>query len=148
MRVSGKAMAKAGAAFLGGYVKQGEGGYEIDTGKIEAKMNEYFEEAAAADRYSISGLCIALGITRGTLDLWRAGYVCGFDAQDKRTSPNEELSDCVARGELHVHRYWEESDKSTTLHTKFLESAGLLTPKAAAGRRPPFDLGRLKKYAK
>ena len=148
MRVSGKGMAKEGAAFLGGYIKQDGDGYEIDIGAVEAKMKKYLEEAAAADRYSISGLCIALGITRDTLDLWRAGYVCGFDSQDKRTAPNEELSECIAKGELHVHRYWEESDKSTTLHTKFLESAGLLAPKAAGGRRPPFDLGRLKKYCK
>lgn len=148
MRISGKDMALAGAAFLGDYLKQGKSGYDIDTGAIETSMKEYFEEAAAADRYSISGLCIALGITRETLELWRAGYVCGFDAQDKRTMRNDELCECIAKGELYVHRYWEESDKSTTLHTKFLERAGLLAPKAAGARRPPFDLGRLKKYAK
>jgi hypothetical protein len=148
MRVSGKGMDRNGAAFLGNYIKQGAQGWEIDTGAIDASMKEYFEQAASNDRYSISGLCIALGITRDTLELWRAGYVCGFDAQDKRTKPNAELAERVAMGEMYVHRYWEESDKSTTLHTKFLESAGLLGPRQPGGRRPPFDLGRLKKYCK
>jgi hypothetical protein len=148
MRTSGRGMEKEAAAFLGEYIKNGEGGCDIDTGAIDARMKEYFEEAAAADRYSISGLCIALGITRDTLELWRAGYVCRFDAQDKRTKPNEELAECIAKGELYVHRYWEESDKQATLHTKFLESAGLLSQKQAGTKRPPFDLGRLKKYCR
>lgn len=148
MRVSGKGMDKKGAAFPEEYLKKAGDGWEIDTGAIDGRMNEYFEEAAAADRYSISGLCIALRISRGMLELWRAGYVCRFDAQDKRTKPNEQLSECVAKGELFIHRYWEESDKSTTLHTKFLESAGVFGPRQPEGKRPPFDMGRLKRYCK
>ncbi len=149
MRISGIDLKSETVNFPAEYLKQGEGVRDIDTGRIEGKLREYIEEAAAADKYSIAGLCIALGITRETFELWRHGYVCGQDARDKRTAPNEELASVIARGELYVHRYWEESDKSTTLHTKFLENAGLLGgAKQSAGRRPPFDLGRLKKYCR
>lgn len=148
MKVSGRGMDKAVAACLEGYIKQGGNGWDIDTSAIDAKVKAYLEEAAATGTYSISGLCIALSITRDTFKLWRAGYINSFDAQDKRIKPNTELAECIAKGELYVHRYWEESDKSTTLHTKFLESAGLLGPKQEGGRRPPFDLGRLKKYCR
>lgn len=149
MRISGKCMGIKSAGLPEEYIKEGESGREIDTGRIESSMKRYFEEAAAADRYSIAGLCIALGITRETFELWRAGFVCGPDARDRRTAPNGELAECIAMGELYVHRFWEESDKSTTLHTKFLENAGLIAgAKQPAGRRPPFDLGRLKKFCR
>ncbi len=148
MKLSGRGMDKNMAEHFSGYVKKVRSGWDIDTKAVDARIKEYSEQAAAADRYSISGLCIALGITRGTLELWRSGYVCGSDARDKRIKPNEALLECVAKGELFIHRYWEESDKSTTLHTKFLESAGLLGPKQAGGRRPPFNLGRLGKYCR
>jgi hypothetical protein len=148
MRISGKGLGSDAVNFPAEYLKQGEGGRDIDTGRIDGKLREYIEEAAEAEKYSIAGLCIALGITRETFELWKSGYVCGQDARDKRTAPNGELASVIAKGELYVHRYWEESDKSTTLHTKFLENAGLLGgAKQATGRRPPFDLGRLKKYS-
>ena len=148
MKTSGRGMDKDMAEHFSGYVKKGRSGWDIDTKVIDARIKEYSEQAAAAVRYSISGLCIALGITRNTLELWRSGYVCGSDSLDKRVKPNGELMECIAKGELFIHRYWEESEKSTTLHTKFLESAGLLGQKQTGGRRPPFDLGRLKKYCK
>jgi hypothetical protein len=143
MRVSGKSTEEENYP----YAKKTADGWEIDTDAIDRKVDEYICEAAAADRYSVSGLCIALGITRDTLELWRAGYISAKDEADKRIEPNPELAASVSRGELFIHRYWEESDKSTTLHTKFLESAGVLDKKSA-GVRPPFDLGSLKKYAK
>ena len=143
MRISGTNMETADFP----YSVKAQEGFDIDTAAIDSKVDGYIAEAAEADRYSVSGLCIALGITRETLDLWRAGYVCREDEEDKRVSPNAELAQCVARGELFIHRYWEESDKSTSLHTKFLDSAGVFTPKQ--GRlRPPFDMGSLKKYCK
>lgn len=147
MKISGKGLSKEAAKRLGKYVIRREGGWEIDTGGIDERMKQYFEEAAAADKYSIAGLCIALGITRETLELWRAGYACGPDAGGKR-SPNEALAQCIAKGELYVHRFWEESDKSTTLHTKLLECAGVLGTAKQTGRRPPFELGGLKKYCR
>ena len=60
--------------------------------------------------------------------------------------PNEALAECMAIGELHLQKFWEESDKSTSLHMKLLESTGVIGRKAAT-MQPPFDLGVLKKYA-
>lgn len=129
------------------YAKRNGDGWEIDTEAIDSKVDGYIAEAAASDRYSVSGLCIALGIQRETLESWRAGYINELDEADKRIRPNPDLAASVARGELFIHRYWEESDKSTTLHTKFLECAGVLNQKQGK-LRPPFDLGSLKKYSK
>jgi len=129
------------------YAKKARRGWSVDTDAIGEKIDGYIAQAAEADRYSYSGLCIALGISRETLDLWRSGYVCGEDEKDAKVSPNEALAQTVKRGELFIHRYWEESEKSTALHTKFLESAGLLDRRQAR-IKPPFDLGSLKKYGR
>jgi hypothetical protein len=143
MRISGKQTETGNYP----YSKKTDSGWETDTDAIDRKVDEYICEAAAADRYSVSGLCIALGIPRETLELWRAGYISEKDEADKKTAPNGELAASVSRGELFIHRYWEESEKSTTLHTKFLESAGVLDRKPSRAR-PPFDLGSLKKYSR
>ncbi|MGI5849652.1 MAG: hypothetical protein ACOX8Q_06275 [Christensenellales bacterium] len=143
-RISGVNMDEESAAGVS-YVKRSGGGYDIDTDAVMQQIAAYVNEA---EKYSVAGLCIALGITRETLDLWRAGYVCANDTMDKQTAANASLAECIAKGELYIHRYWEESDKSTTLHTKFLENAGVIGDSRPAGYMLPFSLGKLKKYCR
>ena len=146
-KISGRGMDRADAQSVP-YVSESDAGLNIDTQAIGRRIGAYVEEAAGTEKYSVAGLCIALDITRETLDLWRDGYVCEDDRADKQTAANAELAECVAKGELYIQRYWEESDKSTTLHTKFLEQAGVIGEARTGGYTLPFDLGRLKKYGR
>ena len=118
------------------YIAEQDGKRSIDLGAIQARVDAYLSEAAESCRYSISGLCIALGITRETLRLWRMGYVSVPDEQSARVLPNPGLADAVARAELYVQRYWEECDESKmqSKHTKLLESVGVM---GEGARRPP-----------
>jgi hypothetical protein len=143
-RISGTGMNRP-AAYA---VRADDGTWAMDVGAVSARIAAYLDEAAEAGKYSVAGLCIALDITREMYALWRAGYVCAADAQDDLTDSNIALCECMAMGELHLQRYWEESDKSTTLHMKMLESTGVIGHHAPERMRPPFDLGALKKYAR
>ena len=133
------------------YATAQDGKWGIDLGAIQARVDAYLGEAAQTDRYSISGLCIALNITRETLRLWRMGYVSVADEQSARVLPSPSLADAVARAELYVQRFWEECDESKmqSKHTKLLESAGVMGEATRKpSRMPPFDMGSLKKYGR
>lgn len=123
-------------------------GWAIDLGSVKKRIDCYLKEAFESGKYSISGLCIALGITRSRLSLWREGFVNEADARDTAVEPNEELGRSVEMAMLHIQRYWEERDKPSTMDLKQLEATGALTESAISGAVPPFDLGKLKKYAK
>jgi len=147
-RISGQDMENV----LGGeYAQAQDGKWHINLTAVRACVDAYLKEAEEAERYSISGLCIKLGVTRETLRLWRMGYVSAADEQRARVLPNTALADIIAWAELHVHRYWEECDESKlqSKHTKLLESAGVV------GERPAksvsavrYDLGSYKKYSR
>ena len=132
------------------YFKCAGSKWEIDLDAIQNKLATYIDKEDKAKKYSISDLCIHLGITRDTLAIWRMGYVCEADFQDARIISNKALAECIAKAELYVHRYWEECEESKlqTKHTKFLESAGLFEKARRSKTGPPFDLGGLGKYAK
>ena len=147
-RISGQDMESA----LGGeYAQLRDNKWHIDLAAVRARVDAYLQEAEEAGRYSISGLCIKLGVTRETLRLWRMGYVSAADEQRARVLPNAELADIVAWAELHVHRYWEEcgDSKLQSKHAKLLESAGVVGERNPS---PPqsirYDLGIYKKYAR
>jgi len=144
-RISGSRMAagEAYAALKGGV-------WQLDVDAVRARADAYLKAAAEAGCYSLAGLCIALDITRETLELWRRGYVCREDLE-AGLLPNTALADCVAKAMLHLQRYWEESGKPVTLGLKLLEATGAFGNKLAAGQTgsgPPFDLGRYKKFAR
>ena len=132
--------------------KAGENRWELDIDEIERRIGQYLNEAQDTGKYSMAGLCIALGITRETLDLWRMGYAQEKDYADAEVERNAALAECIAKNELFIHRYWEESEESKiqSKHIKLLESAGVIgTNKTAAQRLgPPFNLGKLKQYCK
>lgn len=121
--------------------------WRMDLGGVEQRLDKYLREAAESGKYSIAGLCIALSIPRGQLSLWREGYVCGADARDAGIAPCERLSRCVEMALLHIQRHWEERDKPSAMDVKQLEATGALGDGAPASLSPPFDLGKLKKYA-
>ena len=143
-RMSGSRMAEGDA-----YAAETDGVWQLDVTAIKARADAYLAEAEEAGRYSLSGLCIALDITRETLELWRRGYVCRADAEAGLT-PNKALSECMGKAMLHLQRYWEESGKPATLGLKLLEATGALGGRAQASNSsgPPFDLGRYKKFAR
>lgn len=142
-RMSGSRMA-AGEA----YAAETDGVWRLDVDAVRARADAYLAEAAEAGRYSLAGLCIALDITRDTLDCWRRGYVSRTDAEAKLT-PNKELAVCMAKTMLHLQRYWEESGKPATLGLKLLEATGAFgTRVQTENAGPPFDLGRYKKFAR
>lgn len=133
------------------YAAEKDGRWHINLDAIRARIDAYLEEAAETGRYSVSGLCIALGITRETLRLWRMGYVSAADELNERVLPNPAMADAVAHAELYVQRYWEECDESKmqSKHTKLLEGAGVMGDGARRTQRTlPFDLGSLKKYGR
>lgn len=133
------------------YAAEKDGICQIDLDAIQTRVDAYLGEAAETGRYSISGLCIALGITREMLRLWRMGYVSVADEQSGRVLPNPALADAVAHAELYVQRYWEECDESKmqSKHTKLLESAGVMGDGARRPQRTsPLDIGSLKKYGR
>ena len=145
-RISGTEMT---APDGGVYAKEEkEGKWGIDIGAVSESITAYLEDAAQSGKYSVAGLCIGLGITREIYALWRCGYVCVADAEDDGVLPNEALAECMAVGELHLQKFWEESDKSTSLHMKLLESTGVIGQKGSAPAQPVFDLGALKKYGR
>jgi hypothetical protein len=146
-RISGQEMDSAERT---AYSAERDGKWDIDMGVIQARIGEYLKAAEEAGCYSISGLCIALGITRETLRLWRMGYVSVEDEQRARVLPNAELAEAVARAELYVHRYWEECGESKlqSKHTKLLESAGVVGDTPKKSKPVVYDLGSFKKYAK
>lgn len=147
-RISGQNMDSAAHI---DYAAEKNGICQIDMDAIQDRVDAYLGEAAKTGRYSISGLCIALGITRETLRLWRMGYVSVADEQGARVLPNPVLADAVARAELYVQRYWEECDESKmqSKHTKLLESAGVMGDGVRrAQRAPALDIGSLKKYGR
>lgn len=147
-RISGQNMDSAAG---NEYATEQDGKWAIDLGAIQARVDDYLSEAAETGRYSISGLCIALNITRETLRLWRMGYVSVADEQSARVLPSASLADAVARAELYVQRYWEECDESKmqSKHTKLLESVGVMGEGARRPQRtPPFDIGSLKRYGR
>ncbi len=144
-RMSGSRMAEGAP-----YATSVDGVWRLDVDAVQARADRYLAEAAEAGRYSLAGLCIALDITRETLDCWRRGYVCRADAE-ANLAPNEVLAECVAKAMLHLQRYWEESGKPATLGLKLLEATGGIGSRTAAGQAgggPPFDLGRYKKFAR
>lgn len=144
-RMSGSRMA-AGEAYA---VLKG-GVWQLDVDAVRTRAEAYLTAAAEAGCYSLAGLCIALDITRETLELWRRGYVCREDLEEG-LEPNAALADCVAKAMLHLQRYWEESGKPATLGLRLLEATGAFGSRAAAGQAgvgPPFDLGRYKKFAR
>lgn len=130
------------------YAAQTDGVWNADIGAIRRCIDAYIGGAAEAGKYSLAGLCIALKITRERLALWRSGYFCEQDMADAGVSPNTELAECVEMGLLHIQQHWEESDKPSSLYLKQLEATGALGEAAAPSARPPFDLGRLKKFAR
>jgi hypothetical protein len=142
--MSGSRMAEGDA-----YAVLADGVWQLDLGAVRARTDAYLAEAAEAGRYSIAGLCIALDVTRDTLELWRRGYVSRTDAE-MGLAPNKALADCMAKTMLHLQRYWEESGRSATLDMKLLETTGAFGERggAQAGGGPPFDLGRYKKFAR
>lgn len=144
-RMSGSRMAEGAP-----YALRSDGVWRLDVDAVQAQADKYLAEAAEAGRYSFAGLCIALDITRDTLDCWRRGYVSRADAE-ANLAPNDALAECVAKAMLHLQRYWEESGKPATLGLKLLEATGGIGSRAAAGQTgggPPFDLGRYKKFAR
>ncbi|MEL7603482.1 MAG: hypothetical protein AAGU77_10035 [Bacillota bacterium] len=147
-RISGQYM---DSAMGGEYAQLRDGKWHLDLAAVRACVDAYLKEAEGAGRYSISGLCIKLGVTREALRLWRMGYVSAADEQRARVLPNAELADIIAWAELHVHRYWEECDESKlqSKHTKLLESAGVVGErKPSAPQAVRYDLGSYKKYAR
>lgn len=133
------------------YAAEADGGkWEMDLDAVKKKIGGYIDKDDETKKYSLSGLCIALGITRETLGLWRMGYASEEDFSDERVCHNRALADCVAKAELYVHRYWEECEESKlqTKHVKLLESAGVFEKSRRVSTGPPFDLGSLKKYAR
>ena len=145
-RISGTRM----TSVVGGeYAKREQDGtWRIDVGAVSESMTAYLEEAKQNGKYSVAGLCLGLGITREMYALWRYGYVCANDLEDDDVVHNEALAECIAIGELHLQKFWEESDKSTSLHMKLLESTGVIGQKVSASMQPTFDLGLLKKYGR
>ena len=144
-RMSGSRMTASEA-----YAAEADGVWRLNVDAVKARANGYLAEAAEAGRYSLAGLCIALDITRETLDCWRRGYVSQADAEAKLV-PNTALAECMAKTMLHLQRYWEESGKPATLGLKLLEATGGFGSRAAvgqAGSGPPYDLGRYKKFAR
>jgi hypothetical protein len=129
------------------YMVQEQGTWQMDVRAIRQRIDDYLKEAAESGKYSISGLCIALGIPRGLLALWREGYVSETDARDGAVEPSEEISRSIEMAMLHVQRYWEERDKPSSMDVKQLEATGALSECAPPCASPPFDMGRLKKYA-
>ena len=144
-RMSGSRMAEGAP-----YAALADGVWRLDVDAVKARAQGYLAEAAETGRYSISGLCIALDITRDTLDCWRRGYMSRADAE-ANLATNEALAECMAKTMLHLQRYWEESGKPATLGLKLLEATGGIGSRTAAGQAgggPPFDLGRYKKFAR
>lgn len=129
------------------YAMQEQGAWQMDLDTVAQRVDAYLKEAAESGKYSISGLCIALGVTRSLLALWREGFATETDAHDATVRPNEELSRIIEMAMLHVQRYWEERDKPTTMDLKQLEATGALSESVPSGASPPFDFGGLKKYA-
>ncbi len=132
------------------YMTETEGKWRIDLCAVQSRIQSYLEEAAETGRYSISGLCIKLGITREALRLWRMGYVNTADERSARVLPNVYLAEAVAKAELFVQRYWEECEESKmqSKHTKLLQAAGLVGEGAQRASAPSYDLGRLRKYSR
>ncbi len=142
-RKSGSRMAAGDA-----YAVQADGDWRLDMDAVRARADAYLAEAAESGRYSLAGLCIALDITRDTLDCWRGGYVSRTDA-DANLTPNREMAECMAKTMLHLQRYWEESGKPATLGLKLLEATGAFGTRTQTGNAgPPFDLGRYRKFAR
>lgn len=143
-RMSGSRMAQGEA-----YAALLDGVWKLDVDAVRARAEAYLASAAEAGCYSLAGLCLALDITRETLELWRRGFVSHAD-YEAGLLPNPALADCVARAMLHLQRYWEESGKPATLGLKLLEATGAFGSRAAFGQTggPPFDLGRYKKFAR
>ena len=128
---------------------RGSGGvFEADTNTLKSSIEKYLAGAAETGKYSLAGLCIALGITRERLALWRSGWFCAQDAADAAVMPNEKLAECVEMGLLHIQQHWEESDKPSSLCLKQLEATGALGEGGQTAAKPPFDLGRLNKFAR
>ncbi len=143
-RVSGTMMKEHGDS---AYAVQTQDGWNIDLDAVRQRIDAYLKDAEESGKYSISGLCIALGVTRSMLALWREGYVMEMDARNPAVRPNEALSRILEMAMLHVQRYWEERDKPTSMDLKQLEATGALSESAPPCASPPFDLGGLKKYA-
>jgi len=144
-RVSGTMMKDGGGC---AFVVRTQNAWEMDIAAVKKRLETYLDEAAESGRYSIAGLCIALGIPRSQLALWREGYVSAADFRDTAVLPNAKLSRCVEMALLHIQRYWEERDKPSSMDLKQLEATGALSENAPLAVLPPFDLGRLKKYAR
>jgi len=142
-RVSGTQQKDSGM-----YMMPSNGKWDIDVGAVKRHIDVYLVEAAKTGKYSISGLCIALNIPRSLICLWREGYCCESDAGDAAVMPNEALSRCVEMAMLHIQRYWEEAEKPSSMNVKQLEATGALAESAPICASPPFDLGRIKKYAR
>lgn len=146
-RMSGKEL-----KYETGYThKNEEGEVEVCIGKIQEYIDEYLKEAHESGKYSVAGLCIALGITRERLDAWRDGYFEAIDIHDEVVVCNEELATCIEMGLLHIERYWEECDKSSvqSKHVKMLERSGAFEEKKRKSiATPPFDLGKYNKFSK
>ena len=131
--------------------KAKDASFNVCTGAIERRIDEYLKEARSMGKYSIAGLCIALGITRERLEAWREGYFYPEDVHDDLIKSNDELAAIIQMGLLHIERYWEECDKSAvqSKHVKMLERSGAFEEKKKSSiGTPPFDLGSLRKFSK
>ncbi len=146
-------MAKKNVRISGVGLKQQErfttysnGSCDVDIEQINALIKDYLISAQNLRKYSISGLCIALDITRERLNMWLKGYFKSGD--DIRCARNERLASCLRMGLLHIQRHWEESDKPNALRIKQLEATGALDCCRAYEELPCVDLGKLKKFAR
>ena len=114
------------------YCKQNKntGLYEIDIKGIQDRIEAYITEAEEKGKYSISGYCIALGISREQLARWMTGYMRDTDADDETVECNIELREATRAGYLRIQRYWEESDSKNEQNkfVRLLESTGAITP--------------------
>jgi len=142
-RVSGTGL-KGGEA----YTVLENGVWHADISAVKLCIEKYIMEAAGSGKYSLAGLCIYLGITREKLTLWRSGYFLAQDRGDACIAPNTQLAECVEMGLLYLQQHWEESDKPSALHVKQLEATGAFSDNSGLSAKPPFDLGRLKKFAR
>lgn len=124
-------------------------GWTVDIDAAKARVDDYLTTAQQEGRFSVAGLCLALGIMRDTLHMWRRGYACTDDEGDADVLPNERLALIAETGLLHIQKHWEEDGSSgvQSKYVKMLESSGALGEKPQ-GMAAPLDMGTLGKYCK
>ena len=125
-------------------------GWTMDLSAVQARIEEYLGTASEEGKFSIAGLCIALGVARETLLMWRRGYASASDEGDGDVAPNERLAQLADTGLLHIQKHWEEDGSSgvQSKYVKMLESSGALGDASQPQAIAPFDMGSLKKFCK